>query len=135
NVFGTDVLCGDERGGGQKEHDRRWKGAHAPMLAAHSRSPVGRVRSAAGSRRDAATRAMRDIGEESRQSLWPGAARTRRAARIYADSIVARRRRCPASTPPRAALSDANPGCAVPRDFYYGLLALAIERIPLRPFS
>ena len=66
--------------------------------AARGGTPVGRVASAARPGRGAATQAMRDIGNEPRQRLWPGAAATLRPGGLCAASFVARRR-CPASTP------------------------------------
>jgi tetratricopeptide (TPR) repeat protein len=107
---------------------------------------MGRVASAAGTGRGAATQPMPDVWKERRQSQWPGAAATpaTRAAcvltlswtrpaiclrpwsadRIYADSVVARRQRTGCSCPLCALLQKKRTGCSCP------LCALLQKRCP-----
>lgn len=100
-----------------------------PALAARGNNRVGRVASAAGARARSSDAGDAGHRKGAATKLLPGAAATLWAARIWPDSFVARRRRWTSiDSSSRLALGP-NSGCAIPRDYYHGLLAFAVRSV------
>ena len=92
------------------------------VLAARGNNRVGRVASAAGARARSSDDSNAGHFRGAATELLPGAAATLWAARIWPDSVVARCRRwARIDSSSRLALGP-NRGCAIPRDYYHGLL-------------
>src|SRR5262249_52289153 len=93
-------------------------------LAARGNNRVGRVASAAGARARSSDDSDAGHLRGAATKLVPGAAATLWAARIWPASFVARRRRWTRIDSSSRLAFGPNRGCAIPRDYYHGLLGL-----------